>query len=455
MPLVIGAPSSDDEDDGPAAGGAGPGGLRMPAPPALNALDISDDGLQLPAGLAGMQLAVAEAKAEAAAGASSSAADAMSQTAFLLSQSGAFKTADFQIRKEGGLKPIGEDQSSSAEEVHSRPYELSQAHQAVPALEVQAISELEMLGELGSGASGTVHRARHTATGTIVAVKAVTILEKAKRDQVVKELRIMRKHTLGARWLVGMYQAFYEDAKVFTVLEFMDAGSVEDLVKQHAASGGLADEARLVQIARDLLEGLNYLHRQLHQVHRDLKPANVMLNSKGEVKISDFGISSQLDRTEAFCETFVGTTCYMSPERLSGDNYSYSADIWAYGIILLELATGKYPYKAPNSFFELLQTIGDSPPPTLPPGKFSPLLGEFIALCLDKSPNSRLSAKDLLKHPWLKSAPPPAQPSLGREDSRHDRPGSSLERSRSNLSDSISSVNLADTLAGMKLDPGA
>lgn len=83
---------------------------------------------------------------------------------------------------------------------------------------------------------------------------------------------------------------------MYTVLELMDAGSLEDLVKKHANTG-LSDEKELVNIASQLLNGLNYLHRELHQIHRDLKPANVMMNGSGAVKISDFGISSQLDNT--------------------------------------------------------------------------------------------------------------------------------------------------------------
>ena len=288
-------------------------------PPSLSCVggsdDEDDDGppLQItPAAFAGLSMGALDLSAGDDVGAPSApAVDPLSQTGFMLSQSGAFKTADFQIRKEGGLMAIGEE--SAPQESHAHPAELGTANAVTPALEVASISELEMLGELGSGASGTVHKARHVASGTIVAVKAVTILEKAKRDQVVKELRIMRKHILGAKWLVGMHNAFYEDAKVFTVLEMMDAGSVEDLVKAHAPSGGLSDEGELARLGRGMLEGLNYLHRQLHQIHRDLKPANVMLNTAGEIKISDFGISSQLANTGAFCETFVGTTCYMSP----------------------------------------------------------------------------------------------------------------------------------------------
>jgi len=214
----------------------------------------------------------------------------------------------------------------------------------------------------------------------------------------------MRQHQ--CPWLVAMHNAFYEEAKVYTVLEFMDKGSLADLIAQYAPSGGLKDERELGKIALQMLNGLNYLHRQHHQVHRDLKPANVMLNSTGAVKISDFGISSQLDSTAAMCSTFVGTTCFMSPERLSGDPYSYSSDLWSFGLIMLELASGKYPYSSgDSSYFKLLGMIMDEPSPSLPDSEFSDAFAEFISLCLDKDPSRRPAAKLLLKHPWLRQYP--------------------------------------------------
>lgn len=90
--------------------------------------------------------------------------------------------------------------------------------------------------------------------------------------------------------------------------------------------------------------GLVFLHRTKHQLHRDIKPENVLLDSSGQLKLTDFGISKQLDKTYGLTNTFVGTLVYMSPERMGGKNYSYSADVWALGIILHELATGAHPY---------------------------------------------------------------------------------------------------------------
>ena len=435
-------PGIDDEDDDAAGAGASSSGgaptLSMPGGLGLSFPGSDDEDDDAPAKPPPKE-------------------DLSKTGAFMLSQSGAFKVSDFQIRPEGGLMSTIDEAADISD--HAHPAELSasstdlalQAH----ALEVTSLADLEMLNELGSGASGTVFKARHKSTGNIVAVKCVTILEKAKRDQVVSEIRLMRKHMLGAKWLVAMHNAFYEDAKVFTVLEMMDGGSVEDLVKKHSASGGLKDEAELARIGKMILEGLNYLHRQLHQVHRDLKPANVMMNAAGDVKIADFGISSQLNDTGAFCETFVGTTCYMSPERLSGEAYSYSADIWAFGLIMIELAAGTYPYPKPNSYFELLGAIMDNPPPEVPSTLgFSNEFTEMISLCLDKTPNLRPNARDLLKHPWFRQAggggsaanSPDLRgpPSVEREDSRHDRAESPLDRSRTNVAD------LGATLAGLK-----
>ena len=197
---------------------------------------------------------------------------------FMLSQSGSFNVADFKVNR-GGLTA----QSSSSPE---------KSQTSRTAASVQTMADLDTLCELGAGASGTVFKARHRTTGEIFAVKQVTILDKPKRDQVVSELRILMSHN-GCPWIVSLYNAFYEEAKVYTVLEFMDGGSVADLVERHKGVG-LREERELSKIALQILQGLHYLHKTMHQVHRDLKPANVMLNSKGAVKISDFGISSQL-----------------------------------------------------------------------------------------------------------------------------------------------------------------
>lgn len=96
-----------------------------------------------------------------------------------------------------------------------------------------------------------------------------------------------------------------------------------------------------------------------------MKPGNILLNTRGEVKISDFGLSAELDSTKEMCATFIGTHAYMSPERLSGKPYSFASDIWSLGITLVECALGQYPYPAyssSNYFVLLSQIINDAGP---------------------------------------------------------------------------------------------
>ena len=179
MPPTLNLGDSDSEDDE-----GGPGGLSLPTPPPSGGGDpmlasMGPGGLKLPS----MQDAPKADKND-----------------FLLSQSGAFTVQDFQLRATTGLKAIGEETSSPD---HAHPEELSTRAAAAVALNIGSLSELEMLHELGSGASGTVVKAKHVASGTMVAVKCVTILEKAKRDQVISEVRIMKKHTLGGTRTVG------------------------------------------------------------------------------------------------------------------------------------------------------------------------------------------------------------------------------------------------------------
>ena len=133
-----------------------------------------------------------------------------------------------------------------------------------------------------------------------------------------------------------------------------------------------------------------------HQIHRDMKPGNILINSEGLVKLTDFGIARTLEDSSGFCNTFVGTKTYMSPERIQGMEYSYSSDIWSLGLIICELATGVFPYKFSNVFIEHLDSILREPEPTLPDnGLYSSDLQNFLTRCLKKDPKDRDSVTEL------------------------------------------------------------
>ena len=152
-----------------------------------------------------------------------------------------------------------------------------------------------------------------------------------------------------------------------------------------------------------VLSGLAYLNICLKQMHRDIKPDNVLVNTQGFVKLTDFGITKQLDETIAggWAGTFCGTLFYLSPERMENEKYSYEGDIWSIGILLIELMTGHYPYQKHKGILEMLEQIKYDPSPNLPETYFSADLRDFLSRCLKKKPHERDSAIALLSHPWI------------------------------------------------------
>nr|KJB65233.1 hypothetical protein B456_010G085300 [Gossypium raimondii] len=211
-------------------------------------------------------------------------------------------------------------------------------------------------------------------------------IEESYRKQIAKELKINQSSQ--CPYVVVCYQSFYNNGAISIILEYMDGGSLADFLKK-------------------VLKGLIYLHHERHIIHRDLKPSNLLINHRGEVKITDFGVSAIVTSTSGLANTFVGTYNYMSPERIIGGNYGNKSDIWSLGLVLLECATGQFPYSPPDqaagwtSFYELMDQIVEQPPPCAPSDRFSPEFCSFISACLKKDPNERKSAQELLDLPFL------------------------------------------------------
>lgn len=260
------------------------------------------------------------------------------------------------------------------------------------------LEDLEDLGVLGEGNSGSVHRVRHRRTGQLYALKLINnIFDRSKRHQMIHELSTLYK--ADCPFLISFYGAFFKDGAISVLLELMDAGSLSDII----AAVGAIPEPQIAWFTKQILEGLHYL-RKRHQVHRDIKPSNICVNTQGQAKLTDFGITTQLASTLEDADTFVGTSAYMSPERIEGKKYSYPSDIWSLGVSLIECAIGKYPYPQTSVYYELMHNIVAGPVPTLPEEKFSPEFRDFVAACLKKDPKERKSASDLLRHPFLGKA---------------------------------------------------
>jgi len=209
--------------------------------------------------------------------------------------------------------------------------------------------DLEIGRVLGNGASGYVYEAEHRPTGRKLALKSINIFDRHKRHQLVNDLRSLHKNE--CPFIVEFLGAIYDEGSVKVALELMDMGSLKSLLAMALKKPDIrvgvepvVPEAVMSKIMQMSLSGLAYLQVCRKQMHRDIKPDNILANSKGEVKLTDFGIAKQLDETWALAHTFIGTTIYMSPERMEGEQYSYAGDIWSLGVILLEMLLGKYPF---------------------------------------------------------------------------------------------------------------
>ncbi|GJP46422.1 hypothetical protein CLOM_g5713 [Closterium sp. NIES-68] len=262
------------------------------------------------------------------------------------------------------------------------------------------LADLKQLELLGRGASASVYLVQHAGTGQQYALKDMQLNMDADVQRMVgNELRI--NHQCHSDHVVRCFQAFVDNGHLFIVLEYMDAGSLADVLQLV----GRITEPFLASISRQALQGLRDLHQRYRVIHRDIKPSNMLLNRAGCLKISDFGVSRVLENSYDVGNTFAGTYTYMSPERISGQSYAYNSDVWAFGLSLLECAIGQYPYRpaAGGSFnyFQLLQEISTSPAPVAPADFFSPQFCDFIALCLQKDPSQRPSAEQLLTHPFV------------------------------------------------------
>lgn len=193
-------------------------------------------------------------------------------------------------------------------------------------------------------------------------------------------------------------------------MEYMDVGSLDRVSR---VFGPIRVDV-LGKIAEATLGGLTYLYSKLHIMHRDIKPSNILTNSKGHIKLCDFGVSGELVNSVA--DTFVGTSTYMAPERIQGEKYTVKSDVWSFGLSIMELAIGKFPFAtseqlsdgdgAPAGILDLLQQIVHEPAPRLPKSDaFPSILEDMIQRCLSKVPDERPTPQELFdEDPFVQAA---------------------------------------------------
>ncbi|KAG9343442.1 hypothetical protein JZ751_013606 [Albula glossodonta] len=308
--------------------------------------------------------------------------------------------------------------------------------------------------ELGAGNGGVVNKVCHKPSGLVMARKLIHLeIKPAIRNQIIRELQVL--HECNSPYIVGFYGAFYSDGEISICMEHMDGGSLDQVLKEarripEEILGKVSIAVSSVQCrilggwgknGEGAVEVLSKPLADVQPTSADVKPSNILVNSRGEIKLCDFGVSGQL--IDSMANSFVGTRSYMSPERLQGTHYSVQSDVWSMGLSLVELSIGRYPIPPPDAkeleaifgrpimdgaegemhstsprprppgrpvsghgpamaIFELLDYIVNEPPPKLPHGVFTSDFQDFVTKCLIKNPAERADLKMLMNHTFIK-----------------------------------------------------
>ncbi|CAH0561124.1 unnamed protein product [Brassicogethes aeneus] len=259
---------------------------------------------------------------------------------------------------------------------------------------------LERFVKIGEGSTGTVCIAQDRNTGRQVAVKKMDLRKQQRRELLFNEVVIMRDYHHAN--IVEMFDSYLVNDELWVVMEFLEGGALTDIVTHSRM-----DEEQIATVCKQCLKALTYLHSQ-GVIHRDIKSDSILLALDGRVKLSDFGFCAQVSQELPKRKSLVGTPYWMSPEVISRLPYGPEVDIWSLGIMVIEMVDGEPPFFNEPPL-QAMRRIREMPAPKLKNGhKVSPRLQSFLDRMLVRDPAQRATAQELLAHPFLRQAGPPA-----------------------------------------------
>ncbi|CAK7267606.1 signal transducing kinase of the PAK [Sporothrix epigloea] len=248
--------------------------------------------------------------------------------------------------------------------------------------------------KIGQGASGGVYTGFERGSNRLVAIKQMNLEQQPKKDLIINEILVMKDSSHPN--IVNFIDSYLWEGELWVVMEFMEGGSLTDVVTYN-----IMTEGQIASVCREALKGLQHLHSK-GVIHRDIKSDNILLSMEGNIKLTDFGFCATINEAQNKRTTMVGTPYWMAPEVVMRKEYGRKVDIWSLGIMAIEMIEGEPPYLTESPLRALWLIATNGTPIIKEEHNLSEVFRDFLYFALKVEPDKRASARDLLRHDFMK-----------------------------------------------------